>query len=258
MISVCLTTYNGAAYIEPQLNSILCQLTEGDEIVVSDDASSDDTLLVVSRVMQRAPQGICMRIVHNEGEHGYTANFENALRQAKGDYIFLSDQDDVWLPGKVACMVKALEADKRHLLAVCNARITDSQLNVTADDYYKARGVYQGLLGNLYKFGYLGCCMAMRRELLHTALPFPKNRSYCVHDNWLFLCAQIHHRGVVIISKPLMLYRRHSATCTTGAKNAHKPTSFRIRYRLYLVGQLISRLVTHTPVSPATSEQHSI
>lgn len=237
MITVCLATYNGARHIAEQLQSILAQLGTDDEVIVSDDGSTDPTLDIVRQMAGTSATPI--RITLNPGEHGYTANFEHALSQARGEYVFLSDQDDVWLPGKVATMLHALH-DEGYDLCVSNARITDAELNVTYPDYYAARGVYRGLLGNFVKFGYLGCCLALTRRQLGRSLPFPADRRYCTHDNWLFVCALAMGR-VKILDEALMLYRRHGNTQTTGAFNAHKPLSFRIRYRLYLAWQLMVR-----------------
>ena len=129
-------------------------------------------------------------------------------------------------------------------MAVSNAKITDANLQITHPDYFTARGVHTGLWGNLLKFGYLGCCFAFRRQLLDRALPFPSNRRYCTHDQWLFLCALCKGR-VKILEEPMLLYRRHNGTCTTGELNAHKSVFFRIRYRLYVVNQLAKRMLNH-------------
>ena len=96
MISICLITYNGEKYINEQLDSILCQLSADDEVVVSDDGSTDRTLSIIRDYNDNR-----LRIISNSGKHGVVYNVENALREVKGDYIFLADQDDVWLPGKV-------------------------------------------------------------------------------------------------------------------------------------------------------------
>ena len=237
MISVCLASYNGATHIAEQLRSILAQLGADDEVIVSDDGSTDQTAHIVTTLAQTST--VPIRFTRNPGQRGYAANFEHALRQAQGDYIFLSDQDDVWLPHKVRVMLQALR-DEHYDLCVSNARITDAQLQVTHPDYFQARGVHTGLVGNFVKFGYLGCCIALTRQQLQRSLPFPSNRRYCTHDNWLFLCAQAMGR-VKVIHEPLLLYRRHDLTSTTGAFNAHKPLTFRISYRLYLAWQLLRR-----------------
>lgn len=89
MISVCMATYNGTKYIQEQINSILSQFGENDELVISDDGSKDDTCSIISSY-----QDSLIKLLFNKGKHGFIGNFENALSQCKGDYIFLSDQDD--------------------------------------------------------------------------------------------------------------------------------------------------------------------
>src|SRR5687767_8891539 len=101
-VSVCMATFNGARFVEAQVESILRELRPDDELVVSDDGSSDATLDKVRRFSDAR-----VRILA-AGRLGVAPNFEHALRHARGDCIFLSDQDDVWLPGKVELMCKAL------------------------------------------------------------------------------------------------------------------------------------------------------
>jgi len=104
MISVCIATYNGEKYIKEQLNSIIIQISQEDEIVVSDDWSNDRTLEIVSNYQDNR-----IKILFNKKEKGYSKNFENAILYAKGDIIFICDQDDVWLPNKVSRMIDALK-----------------------------------------------------------------------------------------------------------------------------------------------------
>ena len=98
-ISVCMAVYNGEKYIREQIASILGQLAPGDELIISDDGSSDGTLDEA-----RAFGDARIRLLANQLDRGYSGNFENAIRHAGGDIIFLSDQDDVWLPGRVEKM----------------------------------------------------------------------------------------------------------------------------------------------------------
>ena len=95
MISVCIATYNGEKYLREQLDSILPQLAESDEVIVSDDGSTDGTIDLITSLND--PR---IKIVSNSGRKGYVGNFENALKHTTGDYIFLSDQDDIWYPNK--------------------------------------------------------------------------------------------------------------------------------------------------------------
>lgn len=232
MISVCIATYNGERYIREQLLSILPQLTRNDEIVISDDGSSDDTLKIIKNLYSPL-----IKIFYNNGVHGYTPNFENAIRHAKGDMLFICDQDDVWIPNKVEVCMELL---KRYDMVVSDATITDKDLTPIEQSFFASRGVYRSLLGNVYKFGYLGCCMAFRRRVLEKALPFPENRIFCTHDNWLFLVSKCYFRTHIIPEK-LVLYRRHQHNVSSGSFNKHEPASFRIKYRLYLIKHLICR-----------------
>lgn len=232
MISVCVATYNSSRYIIEQIESILSQIGETDEIIISDDGSKDDTIEKIKAVCDDR-----IKIFTNEGTHGYTPNFENALKHAKGDYIFLSDHDDVWKENKVkVCMQYLREYD----YVVSDAIVTNEHLEPIYPSYFQQRIVYEGWLGNLYRFGYLGCLHAFRKEILKKALPFPTNYRYCTHDNWLYMIGKTFYR-VKIINEPLMYYRRHDGTASNGGNNDHKPLLFRIAYRSYLLFNLVKR-----------------
>ncbi|MHB1145456.1 MAG: glycosyltransferase family 2 protein [Thiobacillus sp.] len=206
MISICLATYNGSAYIEAQLRSVLEQLSQKDEVVVADDGSTDDTIAIVDAIGD--PR---IRWVAQGGRLGVVKNFERSVSAASGEYIFLCDQDDVWLPGKVEHCIAALQT---HLLVVTDCKIVDSELNEIAPSFFRLRNSGSGLLHNLWKNGYLGCCMAFRRELLNYALPFPQGIP--MHDMWLGLIAETQG-SVSFLPKPLSLYRRHICSASDAA-----------------------------------------
>lgn len=237
MISVCIATYNGAPYITEQLASICAQLSDNDEIIVSDDGSTDGTLDFV-----RAFGDPRIRIVRNQSQRSYTANFENALRHAQGDYIFICDQDDVWLPNKVETIVHYL-CDEGYSIVAHDAIVTDAHLQTIAPSYYQIKGhIFRNLTGNLIRFSFLGCCLAIRKEVLDKALPFPSDHLLCTHDNWLFLCAAAIGKAKVL-DEPLIYYRRHAGNTSQGGQNEHKPWMFRIHYRLYLAYHLLCRIL---------------
>ena len=141
MITVCIATYNGEKYIGEQLASILSQLSSDDEVVVSDDGSTDNTLGVVRGFADNR-----IRIVDGPHRNSPTLNFENALRHAKGDFIFLADQDDVWVRDKVKVCMNAL---KKSDCVVSDAVVTDEKLNVINTSMYNMLNVRQGRLYNL-------------------------------------------------------------------------------------------------------------
>ena len=130
MISVVIAAYNGGKYIEAQLDSVLSQLSDGDEVVISDDLPEGDTFAVVKEYLDSDAR---VRYIKGPGR-GVIKNFENAVSAARGDYIFLCDQDDVWLPGKVDAVMKAFQ--NGATVVMHDAKITDADLNVTDDSFF--------------------------------------------------------------------------------------------------------------------------
>lgn len=167
MISVCIATYNGEKFIKQQLTSILEQLAPADEIIVSDDNSKDNTRNIIEELNDGR-----IKIIDGPGMGSPTKNFEQALKHAKGDYIFLADQDDVWKEGKVSICMKYL---KDYCCVVSDATVTDGDLKETSSSFFRLNNTKYGKWYNLLlKNGYLGCCMAFRKELLNAAIPFRK------------------------------------------------------------------------------------
>lgn len=211
MISVCMATYNGERYVRAQLLSILSQIGENDEVVVSDDGSADGTLGVIRSVGDRR-----IRIVNGPRRHSPTLNFENALAMAKGDIIFLADQDDVWTEDKVRVCVEALTTAD---CVVSDAWVTDSSMNVTSPSLYAMMHVRSGRFYNLlWHNGYTGCCMAFKRCVLDDALPFPA--SIPMHDIWIGNVAAFFHT-VRFIDNRLVRFRRHDAAASCNGRGSH-------------------------------------
>jgi glycosyltransferase involved in cell wall biosynthesis len=203
-ISVCIATYNGEKYILDQLHSILPQLGPNDEVIISDDSSTDSTIELVKSLKETR-----IKIFAHNHYRNPVYNFQHALRQAKGEYIFLSDQDDLWLDGKVDAVMKALEkAD----VVVTDCKIVDDNLNVLTESYFKFRKSGKGLLRNLYSNKYLGCCMAFHRKILDKALPFPPKLP--MHDIWLGFISELFYKSV-FLNEPYILHRRHLANTSS-------------------------------------------
>ena len=220
MISVCIATLNGEKYIKQQLSSIINQLGEGDEIVLSDDGSTDRTLAEVEAL------GSPLIRVVNGPQKGVIKNFENAVMQSKGDYIFLADQDDVWVENKVEIMLRAL---KETTCVISDCIVVDEELCVKADSFYEVNRTRFGRFYNaVCKNGYLGCCMAFRRELLSKALPIPNE--IATHDGWFGNVAAYFYT-VKFIEDKLILFRRHpennSTTASSSKNNLFKRLGFR-------------------------------
>jgi len=234
MVSVCLACHNGGEALRVQLDSILSQLSKDDEIVISDDGSNDETLeLIKGYKDKRIKLFSYNQPIKSKHTHVYvTNNFENALNKAKGDYIFLSDQDDYWMPGKVeTCLQKLQICD----MVIHNMQIADDNLN-PQEEYVFPDGFRFG--NYLMKEGsYYGCATAFKRHILEAALPFP---SYLqVHDIWIGLIAEAIGK-VHYIEKPLMLYRYHGDSISHAVTNS---VWFKVWYRVYTLFYMIIRLI---------------
>lgn len=232
MISVCIATYNGERFLSEQLMSILPQLSPKDEIIISDDGSQDETIRLIESI--KSPQ---IHLHINDGKRGYTPNFENALRHAKGEYIFLADQDDIWMPNKVSICMRLLQS---YSLVISDAVIINEQGIRMGESFFKLRKTRKGLLHTLVRFSFLGCCIAFNREILHRAIPFPTEHLLCTHDNWITLVGMTYYKTIVIDDK-LVCYRRHSSNTSAGGMQNSTSIAFKIKYRLYLLIKLISR-----------------
>ena len=230
-ISVCMATYNGGQFIDRQLRSILPQLNETDEVIISDDGSKDDTLSIIHHLDD--PR---IRVVHNIGRRGPVGNFEHALRQATGKFIFFADQDDIWQPDKVSTTVRLLENNE---LVLANCQIIDQHGTVLWPSFFNYRGSRRGFWHNLYRNSYIGCCMAFRREVLEYVLPFPAHIH--MHDWWIGLLVELKGR-IAFCEKPLMQYVRHGQNASPTGETGY-PFSQRISNRFSLLLNVIKRLL---------------
>jgi glycosyltransferase involved in cell wall biosynthesis len=230
MRSVVLAACQGERFIGEQLVSITAQLAPDDEIVVCDDASTDGTIDVIRQLSD--PR---IRVFTNRVRLGYIRNFEKAVGIAKGDLIFFSDQDDVWLPNKVATMDVALE---QKPCVASDAIIVNERLSVMHESHFAWRGTRTfSALEMFLKPAIIGATLACRRSYLQTLLPFPTG---VPHDFWLTLNAAWDD-SFAIVREPLILYRRHDAAVSpTGtARRRRWQTIFAERARL--ASALLSR-----------------
>lgn len=197
-----MATYNGAQYIQEQLESFSNQTRQPDELIITDDCSTDDTESIVREFSKNAPFKV--EFHRNEKNLGYCGNFNAALMKTSGDLVFLSDQDDVWFPEKIEYMIKIAEGSPDALAVMNDAELTDSDLNsvkLTKLGQMKSAGI------GTARF-VMGCCAAVRRELLDLCLPIPKD--FKAHDNWIIAFAD-GLDAKVVDSKVLQYYRRHES-----------------------------------------------
>jgi glycosyltransferase involved in cell wall biosynthesis len=235
--TVVIATCEGAKYIGAQLDSILAQLRPDDEVVVSDDASTDGTLLVVG---ERHDARI--RMLRNTVRVGYVKNFERGIAAARGDYLLLSDQDDIWLPTKVEAVTSALAI---KACVASDAIVVDADLRELHGSYFALRGVSEvTVLGTFLKPGIIGATIACRRGYVEALMPFPAD---VPHDFWISMNAVLDGE-LAILRQPLILYRRHAAAASVSATGRKRPIGARLRERTRLASALMRRrLGLHFP-----------
>jgi glycosyltransferase involved in cell wall biosynthesis len=227
-----MATCNGAPFIRQQLASILGQLGPEDELIISDDSSTDATIGIVREFADSR-----IRILEGNTFASPCRNFEHALKPATGEIIVLADQDDIWLDNKLA-MVRSTLASKvgRVALIMMDGYLIDADGVKSGPRLFEAVKVGPGVLRNIYDNCYVGSSLAFTRELLALSLPFPPNIP--MHDMWLGILAEIFGE-VEFVTEPTYLYRRHGGS-NTDLRRRFQPVA-QIRRRYYLAVTLLKR-----------------
>jgi glycosyltransferase involved in cell wall biosynthesis len=209
-ISVALITYNSEQFLRPQIDTILENLGPEDEIVVSDDGSTDSTKDILASYASKDPRFHLFSIVHS----GCNANYENAISHCTGDLIFLSDDDNVWLPNKVSAVKEVFQKNPGVWFVMHDCQICDQDLNEIRPSFFKDRNAKPGLFRNIMKCSYGGSLIAFRKELTARILPFPKKMPV-FYDEWVGLEASKHGK-VYFLPQILSKWRRHGGSASTG------------------------------------------
>ncbi|MCU1580511.1 MAG: glycosyl transferase family 2 [Rhodoglobus sp.] len=217
-VSIALCTHNGARFVEEQVRSILKQSELPVQVVLSDDASTDDTVALVEGLWADldptgAPELVVLR---NEAALGVVRNFQQAVEACNSELIALSDQDDVWAPNRLEAMSSRFELDPTLELLFSNATLIDAEGRPTGSLFEALEIDRQDLadirLGDA--FGVLlrrnvvtGATAVFRRELVERAIPFPPT---WVHDEWLAIIAAATSR-IDWMPDRLIGYRQHGS-----------------------------------------------
>ncbi len=203
LVSVVIATFNGARFIREQLESIINQSYHHLEIIITDDASTDETVPIVREYCLKYDH---VKLLRSETNLGFLKNFERGVLFCRGEYIALSDQDDIWLPEKIEIL---MHARKDHALVYCNSELIDAQ--------GKSLGVKLTDLKNLIDFdspiNYTvggtasGHAMLVKREAILQSLPWP---AMVTHDYWIGFVSTFF-APLKFVDKVLVLYRQHDA-----------------------------------------------
>lgn len=223
-VSVCMATFNGARFVREQVESILRELDETDELVIVDDASTDDTVAVVRKIGDTRIQ-----LWERDTNRGPVTSFEEAIGYARGQFILLSDQDDVWIPGRVRVMLEALG---RSDVVAGNFIISGQE--VSTNWRLRARDSGKGLRNTasliLGRRPYFGSAMGFRVELRETLLPIPGVVE--AHDHWLAFVGNLAGR-LSHVEEPVLVRRLHGRNLTSARRRSLGPVAL-TRLRMLL------------------------
>lgn len=207
-LSIALATYNGARFLRDQLDSLLAQTVAFDELVVCDDCSADSTLDILAEYAARDPR---IRIIANESNLGFRANFEKALRLCRGELIALCDQDDIWVPRHLEVLRDSIG---RNLLVAGGSDVVDrnccshgrSLAFVKNFEFHDPDPIQVFRFVAFYQNPFQGAAMMMRREFLDVALPISDTVRY--HDVWFATVASLME-SFRFVDSIVTLYRIH-------------------------------------------------
>jgi len=214
LISIAMATYNGQKFIIDQLDSITNQTYKNFEIIVCDDKSTDSTFEILQNYKTKYP----LKLIQNYKNLGIVSTFENALKLCNGDFIALSDQDDIFFPEKLEILLNNIGD---FYLIHSDSIIIDEFNKITFRSHFRKfkdinkKSFVDYLSGN----NVTGNSILIRKELLSIALPFPK--SIRIHDHYLALCASYYNK-IILYPKPLQYYRQHLSNAIGIKKNSYE------------------------------------
>ncbi|PWJ59090.1 glycosyltransferase involved in cell wall biosynthesis [Dyadobacter jejuensis] len=206
LVSIALCTFNGQAHLKPQLETLLQQSYSNLEIIVIDDASTDDTYAILLQYAAKYPH---FKVYRNERNKGYNRNFEQALQKCSGDLIAICDQDDLWHPKKIEKQVEAIQG---HQLIYHDSELIDAQGKSLQLRMSQKFNFYRGT--NPAAFLFINCVsghsIMLKRTVLDKALPFPNSGHY---DQWLAFVAA-SQGSIDYLDEALVYYRQHDSNAT--------------------------------------------
>ena len=232
-VSVCMATYNGEDYVAEQIASILNQLSADDELIVVDDASADGTAAVVRSIND--PR---VTLLPSQKNQGYVASFEKAIAASKGSYIMLSDQDDIWIPGRLDTLLQALQ---HKAFAASNFTVFGGPANKLQKVQLKESDSGRWLANLVTTWigvrPYYGCTMAFRAEAKPLILPFPSFLTE-THDQWIAIVANLN-RDMAHVESATVARRLHELNTTPKSR---RPISVILRARIMLLRAFVVAL----------------
>lgn len=216
-ISVAVALYKGGQFAPAQIQSLLMQTRVPDEIILTDDSPDDSTFHAIEHFLSDCR----IRYYRNESTLGVTGNFDRALSLCTGDFIFLCDQDDVWLPNKIETMVQALQDAPECDGAFCNSRAVNAELEPLDFTFWQMRCFIPKMQRQIYdhslavmlkRIPVAAHGIVLRRQALAYILPMPDLPGF-YPDSWIALQVAIHCNWK-LVDDILTLYRVHQNNVT--------------------------------------------
>ncbi len=209
-VDILLATYNGEQYLKEQLDSILAQSYNEFRLLISDDASTDDTVRILKEYEEKDTR---ITVFFQKENSGVIKNFEFLLERVENEYYMFSDQDDIWKEDKIEKSIKKIEETDSSLVYT-DLEVVDSDLNVTYKSYWKLKGIYNKIkkynnFESLYLNNFVtGCTIISKKEFIRDVLPLPNTSKFVLHDYWIPLVLSQKHK-ISYIEEPLIKYRQH-------------------------------------------------
>lgn len=224
-VSIVMATYNGEQFIGEQLESIVSQMIPEDELIISDDGSTDTTVNIVSEYSLKHP--LSNLILIDGPKSGVIANFNNAIKHSNNDIVFFSDQDDIWLPGKISHVVEAFSEHPGFMLVTHDALIQRKSMDLDKMTIFEQRRARNGFLRNIVVSTYFGCCMAVKRSMLVDL----SSEMLCspAYDQFISLIAELGGTSF-LLKEPLIIRREHGDNMSQ-----RLPLVNKLRFRISLL-----------------------
>lgn len=234
-IDILLATYNGEKFVKEQIESILNQTYENFNLIISDDASTDNTLNILEEYEKKDTR---IKVFKKEKNEGLINNFEFLLKNVTSDYFMFSDQDDIWKKDKIEKSINKLK-EKNSGLVYTDLEIVDEKLNVIYPSYWKYKQIYKKIIKyNNFEVLYLnnfvtGCTILAKSKYIKDILPLPRNSKFVLHDYWTALIISAKDK-ISYVEEPTIQYRQHKNNRVGSSRKSDQLENFEDLRNLFI------------------------
>lgn len=234
-IDILLATYNGEKFVKEQIESILNQTYENFNLIISDDASTDNTLNILEEYEKKDTR---IKVFKKEKNEGLIDNFEFLLKNVTSDYFMFSDQDDIWKKDKIEKSINKLKEENSGLVYT-DLEIVDEKLNVIYPSYWKYKQIYKKIIKyNNFEALYLnnfvtGCTILAKSKYIKDILPLPRNSKFVLHDYWTALIISAKDK-ISYVEEPTIQYRQHKNNRVGSSRKSDQLENFEDLRNLFI------------------------